>query len=119
MEAKMFPSWVPFALIFASVSALSFVLVRHLAEGREVRHRYAGVAGSNVSSSKGRTPRTLSITPEQLGLDSLAQKKLRGDLIRAGHFSPHAVVIFTIARTALMLLVPLLTYVFVTTRFGH
>lgn len=115
--------WAVPALVFSSVALLAFFAVTSVLDRRKVRERYAG-ATLEVARPPDSAPHTtagtrLGITPKKLGLDSSAHKQLRATLIRAGYFNPNAVVIYTIVRTVLVIVLPLIAYLLVQTRLGH
>ncbi len=101
------------ALIFGSVALAVVTLTNVLAHRGRVRRRFGAVstAGSAATlDGDARDSRTFEVDPARLGLDAQAQRDLRRGLIRAGFFSPDGVVIFTLARLALLVLLPVIGY---------
>src|SRR3954471_13944613 len=116
------PSWIVPALVFTSVGLAIFVLVTSVLDRRKVQDRFAAAGVGGVrggAAGPGASARSLDIDPQKLGLDAATQRQLRTSLIRAGHFGPNAVAIYTIARAVTVVAVPVGAYWFVLARFGH
>src|SRR5688572_20094261 len=106
-------------LVFSAVALIGFFAASGVLDRRKVRERYAAttVAGSDIvrdvapefSGSR------LGLDPKTLGLSETATRQLRAILIQAGHFGPNAVVIYTLIRTALVILIPLASFLAVQT----
>lgn len=115
-------AWVVPLLIFLSVGLFTFFIAATVLDARRVRDRYAtALVGGNAADGvpQNAAGRRFDVDTRMLGLDAAANKQLRNDLIRAGHFAPNAVQIYVIIRTILVILVPLTAYLAVLTYFGH
>ena len=93
-------------LVFASGALLVSTGMRMLGQRDRVRRRYGVLAAGGVPLD-GAAPRGPAIDVGRLGLDPAAQRALRAELIRAGYFEASAVATFTLARLALLALLPL------------
>jgi tight adherence protein C len=101
---------VVIGLIFCSVALASYGIAQHFVRNARIRQRFQPVGSptSSATSPAGIARKIeASIGPDRTGVTSDEQKKLRGDLIRAGFFAPDAVVYYTLARLALVVIVPL------------
>jgi len=99
------------ALVFGGVALVSHVVASGLARQGRLRQRFGSISattGPPPRSAAG-SPRWLAeVDPRRLGLDAGAERQLRKDLVRAGYFNADAVAIFTIAKWALAILLPLI-----------
>lgn len=105
-------------LTFGCVALLSFAVVSTVARREQARQRFGAVAAPRVGVEPAQGEffgRLIRIDPGRLGLDAGAQRKLRGELIRAGFFSTDGVAVFTAVRFGLLILLPVVGYVFLTT----
>jgi len=103
-------------LVFASI-ALGLNTAAGLVARRErLRRRFAGLGAPGAGFEEIELAREswLDIDPARLGLDPGQRRALRRELIRAGFFSPSAVVAFTLARFAALALLPTLGTVLIT-----
>ena len=106
-------------MAFGCVSIIIFVVGRYLTS-QAVMHRRLPIP---VSSQNSDIPNffTASLTgldETKFGIEGHIRTKLRRDLIRAGYFSDHAIQIYIFLRLALVLILPIVTYVCVVIFFG-
>lgn len=96
-------------LAFAS-AALAMHAGSDLLERRRLsRRRYGALAPPAGGEETERAQESfLDIDPARLGLTPEARRALRRELIQAGHFAPAGVAAFTLARLALLVLLPTL-----------
>jgi tight adherence protein C len=104
-------AWTISLLIFGSVALLAFGGANLLLQSTRRRQRFGAVGATTPSSVAPAAKVQKALGPERLGLDAGEQRKLRQDLVKAGFFSPKAVTNFTIARLAIVILLPLVGYV--------
>lgn len=91
-------------LAFASVALALYTGSAVLARRERLRRRYGGLGAPAATAEEMELAQEswLDIDPARLGLDIDARRALRRDLIRSGFFAPSAVVVFTLARLALL-----------------
>jgi len=116
MPDRMLLYWTITALIFACVGMLSFGTATHVLRRSKMRQRFGtlSAAGANGTAPSGPLGKTIqsALEPGKIGVDAGEQRRLRAELVKAGFFSPDAVAIFTAVRLGLVVLLPLLVYVF-------
>lgn len=97
-------------LVFGCTAALFFAALSALTRRERVRRRYGSVHAVAAAADLDDTPqsRWFAIDPARLGLDAMAERALRAELIRAGLFGASATATFTTIRVALLLLLPAL-----------
>lgn len=94
-------------LAFGSTALALYTLSGVFARRERVRHRLGGLMPAASLDDLDRAQESwLDIDPARLGLDLDARRALRRDLIRAGFFAPSAVAAFTLAKLALLVLLP-------------
>jgi tight adherence protein C len=104
-------------LVFACVALASYGVANALHRRERVRQRFGSapaIAGPDLAEAG----RPFALDPARLGLDAVAQRRLRGELLRAGYFRPEGVVLYTLARFALLLLLPGFGYLALTSVFA-
>lgn len=106
MDGLLLVTLLAFASAALAIHAGSDLLARR----RLVRRRYGALAAPPAGGEDTERAQEsfLDIDPARLGLTPEARRALRRELIRAGHFAPAGVVAFTLARIALLVLLPTL-----------
>ena len=109
-------------LVFACVTLAFYGAASALGRRDRVRQRFgsaAALAGPDIAGRNlAGAGRPFELDPARLGLDVAAQRRLRGELIRAGYFRPESVGLYTLARFALLLLLPGVGYLLLTSVFA-
>src|SRR5262245_5674713 len=105
------------ALAFMAVAAIVFVLGRYFVTQVAVQRRLpVAAAGGDyrVSQSHLRLQAFIArnFDERRFGVDQTLRGKLRRDLVRAGYFRVDALNYYIFARIVIVLLLPLLMYVF-------
>ncbi|KQP53663.1 type II secretion system F family protein [Methylobacterium sp. Leaf108] len=97
-------------LAFTSVALALYTGSAMLAERERLRRRYDGLGAPAVTAEERNLAQEswLDVDPARLGLDLDARRALRRALVRSGYFAPSAVVIFTLARLAILVGLPTL-----------
>jgi len=106
-------------MAFGCVAAIVFVVARYTTTQASMQRRLPIAA-----SSSPRTRLSESIVPnfflsslverldeKKFGIEGQIRTKLRRDLVRAGYFSDEAIRLYIIARLAVVLLLPTITYI--------
>src|SRR5262249_49052363 len=115
MQSSVSPSTLLVGLVFASVSLLTFAILRALLVRSEIKRRTQMRPVAELAASSGRMDET--IPSEFLSFvgklfpPTSADGHVRKELIKAGFFSPHAVLLYHAARILLPLGLPLVLLV--------
>jgi len=115
MQGSVSPSTLLVGLVFVSVSLLTFAILRALLVRSEIKrraqmHPIAGVAASSARINETIAPEFLSFVGKLFPPTS-ADGHVRKEMIKAGFFSPHAVLLYHAARILLPLGLPLVLLV--------
>ena len=103
-------------LMFCAVAATVFVVGRYAMLQASMQRRLPG-ARATITPAKVRPSSTgfskwaQLIDEKKVGIDGPVRKKLRTELIRAGYFSDRAIGSYVIWRFAIVLILPILSYV--------
>jgi tight adherence protein C len=108
------------AMSFGCVAIVVFVVGRYLssqaAMHRRLRISTSTLAGGDLSGNV--VPNFFlaslaeKLDEKKFGIEGPIRTKLRRDLIRAGYFSDYAIRLYILARLAVVLVLPTLTYIF-------
>ena len=104
-------------LAFASVVLAALAISGAMARRERLRQRFgttAPLAATVEEDIEPPLPPWLRIDPARFGLDRAAQRRLRGELVRAGFFDRGSVAAFVMWRLALLVILPLLGYIALT-----
>jgi len=103
-------------MAFGCVSIIIFVLGRYLSS-QATMHRRLPIPVSTSQRSEGGVSNFFiesvagKFDEKKFGIEGQIRTKLRRDLIRAGYFSDHAIQIYIFVRLALVLVLPVITYI--------
>src|SRR5262249_46374698 len=108
------------AMAFGCVAIVVFVVGRYLNSQATMQRRLpiTASASGGPDLSEDIVPNFFlaslaeKIDEKRFGIQGPIRAKLRRDLIRAGYFSDYAIRIYILLRLALVLVLPLLTYIF-------
>jgi tight adherence protein C len=113
-------------LSFGCVAIVVFVVGRYLA-GQATMQRRLPIATSTSGGadlSENLVPNFFlaslaeKLNEKKFGIEGPIRTKLRRDLIRAGYFSDHAIRLYILARLAVVVALPIFTYIFAYIFFG-
>lgn len=99
------------ALAFAGVLVVVHDLLDAMWRRERVRRRFASLPEGEAAPAGGATGWIARLDPARLGLKADARRRLRAELVQAGHFDPGAPAAFALARIALLAILPLLGFV--------
>jgi tight adherence protein C len=103
-------------LAFGCVSLIIFIVGRY-ATSQATMHRRLPIPVSTSQRSKSAVPNLFlgplagKLDEKKFGIEGQIRTKLRRDLIRAGYFSDQAIQFYIFLRLALVLVLPLVTYI--------
>ena len=108
-------------MAFGCVAIIVFVAGRYAASRARMQRRLPVLVPT--SQSAGRSEHVVpngflaslagKVDEKNFGIEGRIRTKLRRDLIRAGYFSDQAIPFYIFARIALVLLLPVITYIFI------
>jgi tight adherence protein C len=113
---EMMPLLIAF-IAFVAVTTTVLVAGRALSNQVSVQRRLPLPVFAVETASQGRSANFLSfitrkIDEKKLGVDSALRSKLRRELVRAGYFSDESVRYYVLAKFGVIILFPLVTYIF-------
>ena len=115
------------AMSFGCVAIVVFVVGRYLSS-QATMHRRLPITTSTLGSadlSGSVVPNYFlaslaeKLNEKKFGIEGPIRTKLRRDLIRAGYFSDYAIRLYILARLAVVLVLPTLTYIFIQIFFSQ
>jgi tight adherence protein C len=113
--------WLVAVMAFGCVTIIIFVAGRYAASRARMQRRLPVLVPTSQSAggSEHVVPNFFlaslagKLDEKRFGIEGQIRTKLRRDLVRAGYFSDQAIPFYIFARIALVLLLPVITYIFI------
>ena len=114
-------------MAFGCVSIIIFIVGRHLTSQARMHRRLpialstsqgAGLSDSDLPNFFLRSLAE-TVDEKKFGIEGQIRTKLRRNLLRAGYFSDQSIRLYILARIALVLVLPTITYIVIVIFFSH